>query len=92
MFLHYRSNKLNDHSIHPNWCLSFDHAPLTITIPITEENIITSKLSIPKNSEQETAFVKEVITNFKNLNTSNLTNKDKLKDTVKLLESLSEQA
>jgi len=44
MFLHYRSNKPNNHSIHSNWCLSFDHAPLTIIIPITEKNISTSKL------------------------------------------------
>ena len=45
MFFYYRSNKLNNHSIYPNWCLSFDHAPLTITISITEENISTFKLS-----------------------------------------------
>ena len=92
IFLHNGSNELNNHLIHPNWYLSSDYAPLTISIPIAEENVIVSKILIPKNSKQETAFVKEIITNFKNLNTSNLTDKDKLEDTVKLLELLIEQA
>ena len=92
IFLHNGSNKLNNHLIHPNWYLSSDYAPLIISIPIAEENVIVSKILIPKNSKQETAFVKEIITNFKNLNTSNLTDKDKLEDTVKLLELLIEQA
>ena len=29
MFLQYRSSELNQHSIHPDSCLSSDHAPLT---------------------------------------------------------------
>jgi len=92
MFLCNRSNKLNNHLIHPNWHLLSDHASFIISIPIAEENVIASKMLIPKNSKQETTFVKEVITNFKNLNTFNLTDKNKLEDTVKLLESLIEQA
>jgi len=39
MFLRCDSTELNNHSIHPNWCLTSDHAPLSITIPITEINI-----------------------------------------------------
>ena len=39
MFLQYGSTKLNNHSIHPNWCLTSDHVPLLITIPIAEINI-----------------------------------------------------
>ena len=39
MFLQCDSTELNNHSIHPNWCLTSDHALLSITISITEINI-----------------------------------------------------
>ena len=55
IFLHNGSNELNNHLIHSDWYLSSNYAPLTISIPIAEENIIVSKMSIPKNSKQETA-------------------------------------
>jgi len=92
MYIHCRSTELNNHSIYPNWCLSLDHAPFTVFIPIVEENVHSSKLSILKNSEEEVAFVKEVTTIIKNLNTSNLTDHDKLKDVVNLFASKIEQA
>jgi len=82
MFLCSGSNELNNHLIHPNWCLSSDYAPLTISIPIAEENVISSRLSIQKNSEKEAAFVKEATAIIKNLNTSNLIDHNKLEDIV----------
>ena len=72
MFLHCNSSELNNHSIHPNWHFTSDHAPLTITIPITEENIDFHKRTISKNSEKEDSFIKEVITSFSMLDTSNI--------------------
>ena len=57
-----------------------------------EENVISTKLSIPKNSKEETAFVKEIIANLKNLNTSNITDSDKLENIVNLLELIIKQA
>jgi len=69
-----------------------DHAPLTIIIPIADEIVSTSKLSIPQNSKQETTFVEEIISIFKNLETSNITNKDNLENTVSYLEALISQA
>ena len=36
IFIQCDSSILNNHSIHPEWHLSSDHAPLTITIPISE--------------------------------------------------------
>jgi len=51
MFLHYGSSELNHHSILPESCLSSDHAPLSINIPIYKEVICTSKLSIPPKSD-----------------------------------------
>jgi len=57
MFLQSGLIELNNHSIHPDWQLSLDHAPLTVIIPIIEENIILSKFSIAKNSEEEESFI-----------------------------------
>jgi len=64
--------------------LSSDYAPLTITIPITEELIASSKLSIPKGSEEKVAFVKEASASIRNLNTSNLMDNVKLENLVNL--------
>ena len=82
MFLQYGSSKLNQHSICPDSHISLDHAPLIINIPIIDEFINTSKLLIAPNSEQEMAFVKDLITVFKNIEISNITNKDNLEDIV----------
>ena len=46
MFLHYRSRKINQHSIYPENHLFSDHTPLTITISIVNEIVSTSRLSI----------------------------------------------
>jgi len=39
MFLRFDSSKLDQHSILPEFRLSSDHAPLTVTIPLSEEII-----------------------------------------------------
>jgi len=43
-----------------------------ITIPINEENINLRKRTISKNSDEEDLFIKEVITSFLKLDTSNI--------------------
>ena len=53
MLLQSGSNELNNHSIHPGWRLSSDHAPITVSIPITEENIVTSKFFIVKIAKRK---------------------------------------
>ena len=92
MFFHYGSSKLNHHSILPKSHLSSDHAPLSIDIPIYEEVICTSKLSIPPKSDQETAFIKEIISNFKNLDTSDIGDTEKLEHIVNQLGAIIDQA
>jgi len=92
IFLRYGSSKLDQHLIHPDSCLSSNYAPLTITIPIADEIVSTSKLSIPQNSKQEIAFVEEVILIFKNLDTYNIIDKNNLENTVNQLEVLIKQA
>ena len=92
MFLCSGSNELNNHSIYPDWHLSSNYTPLTISIPIVEENVILSRILIPKNSEEKAAFVKEATVIIKNLDISNLMDHDKLEDLVNLLELKIKQA
>ena len=92
MFLQYGSSELNQHSICPDSRMSSDHAPLIINIPIIDKFINTSKLLIAPNSEQETAFVKDLITIFKNVEMSNITNKNNLEDIVNCIGTSINQA
>jgi len=88
IFLQYGSSKINQHSIHPEWWLMSNHAPLSITIPIVDKIINISKLLIKQKSKQEIAFIEEVISSFKNLDTSNIVNKECLEYMVNNLDSL----
>ena len=92
IFLQYGLSKLNHHSILPECYLSSDHASLFIDIPIHKEVIYTLKLSIPPKSDQETAFIKEIILNFKKLDISNIEDTEKLERTVQQLGAIIEQS
>jgi len=92
MFLHYRSSEINQHSIYLEWQLTSDHVLLSITIPIVDEIINTSKLLILIKSEQKVAFIEEIISSFENLDTSNIVNKECLEDVVNNLDLLVNQA
>jgi len=63
-----------------------------VTIPITEENIISSKFSIAKNSEEEESFIKDVSYAIKNININDLSNINKLKFVTNILASKIENA
>ena len=92
MFLRYGSSKLNHHSIHPENRLSSNHAPLSIDILIFEEVIPTSKFSIPPKSDQETAFIEEIISNFKNVDISDIGDMEKLECIINQLRAIIDQA
>jgi len=92
IFLCYRSSELNHHSILPKSCLSSDHTPLSIDISIYKEVICTSKLLIPLKSDQETAFIEEIILNFKNLDMSDIGDMEKLEHIVNQLGAIIDQA
>jgi len=92
MFLRSGSEELDNHSILPDSRLSSDHAPLLIDIPISSEIILTSKLSIIPKSEQETKFIKNVISNVSTMDTSNIDDIEKLEQVVNLLRSIVDQA
>ena len=87
MFLQSKSNELNNHSIHPKWWLPSNHAPIMVFISIVEENIVTSKFSIVKNSKEKENFIKEVSYVIKNINVSDLSDSNKLEDATNCLAS-----
>jgi len=62
-----------------------DYAPLTVTIPIVEENINLTRFSIAKNSKKEASFIKDVSSLIRNLDMSNLSNIDRLENIVNSL-------
>jgi len=92
MFLCCGSYELDRHSIYPGNRLSLDHAPLFIEIFIIEEVIQSSKLTIHPKSDQEMAFVEEVILSFKSLDTSVINNSNKLESIVNQLGTIINQA
>ena len=92
MFLCNESSELNHHTILPESWLSSDHAPLSVDIPITEEIIQMSKLTLAPKSEQETTFIHDIISNFKHLNTSNIVDTKVLEWVVNQLRLIIDQA
>ena len=92
MFLRSGYNELNNHSIHPEWWLSSNHASIMVSIPIAEENIITSKFSIAKNSKEEENFIKDASYGIKNIDVSDLSDSNKLEDATNSLASSFENA
>ena len=92
MFLHSDSLELDSHHIHPESRLLSDHAPLSVEIPIIEEVIQSSKFMILPKSDQEKAFIDEVISNFKTLSTNNIDDSNKLDNVVHWLGLIINQA
>ena len=82
MFLQCDSLELNTHLIHPEWCLTSNHASLTIIIPIVEEHIITHKRTITKNSNEEVEFINKIIVSFAKVNISNVVNISELEEAI----------
>ena len=82
MFLRNGSSELDHHTILPESQLSSDHTSLFVDIPITEEIIQTSKFTLAPKSEQETAFIHDIILNLKHLDTSNIMDTEVLKHVV----------
>ena len=53
VFLCPESTEFNSHHIHPDWRLFSNHAPITVNIPIFEEQVQVSKHVLIKNSKEE---------------------------------------
>ena len=92
MFLQNSSSKIDNYHISPENCLSLDHAPLSVEIPIIKEIFPSSKFMISPNSDHEKAFIDEVILNFKSLNTDDMDDVNKLDHVVKRIGHIIDQA
>ena len=88
IFLHFDSSKLDQHSILPESHLSSDHTPLKVTIPSSKEIVQTSKLILAPKSNQESGFIKDVISNFKGLDTTSIEDSNKLDQVIKQFGSI----
>jgi len=91
MFLRCGSAELDRHFILSDYRLSSDHAPLTIDIPIGDEIVQLTKLSVIPGSDQEKDFIKDVISNLQVLDTSNIDSIENLNLVVNRLGSTIEQ-
>ena len=92
MFLWFGSPELDSHHISPENQLSLDHAPLSVEIPIIKELFLMSKFMISPKSDHEKAFIDEVISNFKSLNTNDMDDIVKLDHMVKGIGYIIDQA
>jgi len=75
-------SELNNHIIHPEWHLSSDHTPLSVTILISEEFVNMCKKSIRKDRDEEEIFVKDIISVIKKLDISNISEISILEEAV----------
>jgi len=82
IFFQQNSSELDNHTVHPEWRLLSDHAPLTVNIVIFEKHIQTKKHTIIKNSKEKKNFLAELIESFKGLNIEHISSKKALKQTI----------
>ena len=92
MFLCSDSLELDSYHIHPESRLLSDHTSLSVEISIIEEVVQSSKFMILPKSDQEKAFINEVISNFKTLSINNINDSDKLDNVVHQLGLIINQA
>ena len=85
MFLRLESEKLNCHSIYPEWHLISDHALLIVIILIFDKNVQTKNHMIVKDSDKENNFIAKLIVAIREIDTNNIWDIDSLKDTIQSL-------
>ena len=71
--------ELDNHSILPKLQFTSNHTLLTMNIIINEELIHDKRYTIVKNSQEEMEFMTDFIKIFRNVNTSNIYDKNFLK-------------
>jgi len=62
--------------------LTISHSPSILSIIIDEEFIQVKRYTIIKSSEEETKFIFDLIKGFKNIDTSNISDKDSLEHII----------
>ena len=91
MFLRFKSEEFNKHSIHSDWRLVSDHIFLIVTISIFEEYIQTKKYTIVKNNNEEKNFVDKLIKTIKGLNMKHILDVETLECIVQSFTSFTER-
>jgi len=86
VFMNPNNTGFNKHILKPDIHLPSDHVPLIIDIGIKEENIDFTFQAIKKDSEEEKAFIRDIIKGVRNINTLDLKN---LKDIQRCVTTLS---
>ena len=74
--------EFDNYIIHPDWRLSLDYTPLTVSIIIIKDYIQTRKYILVKNSNEEEKFIKELAKLIAKLNIKNISNKEMLEQTL----------
>jgi len=82
MSLRFRSDELDNYSIHSDWHLASDHVLLIITILIVKEHIQMKKYIIVKNNKEEKIFINKVIKAINDIDISNLSDVISLENIV----------
>jgi len=74
VFMNPNNVGFNKHFLNPDICLPLDHVPLFIEVGINEENVNISFEAIKKDSEEEKAFIRDIIKGIRKIDTSELKN------------------
>jgi len=85
MFMNPNNSGFNKHTLNPDICLPSDHVPLIIEVGIKEENIDYTFQAIKKDSEEEEAFIRDIIKGIRNIDTSDLKNQADIQRCVTVL-------
>jgi len=91
MFLYSISEELNHYFILPDLQGPSDHTPLSVHIIIKKEFILEEKLAIIKNSEEEKAFINNLITRLENIDIISIHDQETLEETIRKLTSITEK-
>ena len=76
VFMNPNNSGFNKHILKPEIRLPSDHVPLFIEVSIKEENIDFTFQTLKKDSNNEKAFVNDIIKGVKNMDTSHLKNQE----------------
>jgi len=74
VFMNPNNSGFNKHILKSEIRLPSDHVPLFIEIGIKEENIDVTFQAIKKDSDEEKAFINDIIKGIKGMDSSNLKN------------------
>ena len=85
VFMNPNNSGFNKHILKPDIRLLSDHVPFIIDVGIKEENIDLTFQAIKKDSEEEKAFIRDIIKGVRNIDTSNLVNLEDIQRCVTTL-------